>query len=372
MTGLKLLHTADVHLGREFRGLGIFGEQMRHATRDAYERLLQLAKSENVDLVLVAGDLFDSNEVSKGLVQFAIERAASIAPIPCCILPGTHDCFDRRSVYRNPEFVHPPDNVKLLVDTEQPHLDFPELDLVVYGKPNLSNRGTISPLADLQKLGERRFHVAMVHGSIAGIGAEDDFPMTREQIAQSEMTYVALGHWHSWRDWSSNGVPAIYPGSPESLSFDQDDAGHVALVELQDGVASVSKTRVGRYRWLEERVDAATVRSVEDLVERCRGKCDQNALLRIKVTGLAAAGLVLDPDDAARRLADDFLYVELLDQSQLWVDNLPFDKYPETTVIGQFLRLMERRLQSCETDDDRRIVEQATQVGLALLEGKKI
>lgn len=345
---------------------------MRYATREAYERLLQLAKSENVDLVLIAGDLFDSNEVSRGLVQFAIDRAASIDPIPCCVLPGTHDCLDRRSVYRNPEFVHPPENVKLLVEIEQSYLDFPELDLVVYGKPNLSNRGTISPLADLYKLSERRFHVAVAHGSMVGIGAEDDFPMTREEIAKSEMNYVALGHWHSWRDWSSNGVRAIYPGSPERVGFDQDEAGHVALVELQDGVATVSKRMVGRYKWLEERVDAGTVQSVEDLVERCRDKSDQNVLLRIKVTGLAPAGLVLDPDEVVSRLADDFLYVNLVDKSQLWVDNLPFDKYPETTVIGQFLRLMEGRLRTCKTDDERRIVEEATQVGLALLEGKKI
>jgi len=372
MASLKLLHTADVHLGKEFPGLGRVGEEMRHATREAYERILEVARSEKVDLVVIAGDLFDSNEVSRGLIQFAMDRAASIAPIPCCILPGTHDCFDRRSVYRNPEFLHPPENVNLLLDTERPHLDFPELDLVVYGKPNLSNRGTISPLAVLHKLKERRFHVALAHGSIAGIGAEDDFPVTREEIAKSEMTYIALGHWHSWGDWSSNGVPAFYPGSPESLGFDEDGAGLAALVELEEDLVSVSKRKVGRYTWLEEHVEAATVQSLEDLLERCRDKADQNVLLRIKVTGLAPAGLVLEPDEVARHLAEHFLYVELVDESQLWVDKLPFDEYPETTVIGQFLRLMERRLQTCESDDDRRIVEQATQVGLALLEGMKI
>lgn len=372
MAGLKLLHTADVHLGREFPGLGAFGEQMRHATRHAFERALKLAKSENVDIVLIAGDLFDSNEVSKRLLQFAIEHMASMDPIPCCILPGTHDCFDRSSVYRNPEFVHPPDNVRLLLDTEHPYLDFPALDLIVYGKPNLSNRGATSPVAGLDKVGDRRFHVALAHGSIAGIAAEDDFPITRQEIAQSEMSYVALGHWHSWGDWSSNGVRAIYPGTPETLGFDQADSGYVALVELRDGTAAVSKTKIGKYKWVEEQVDAASVQSAGELIERCLDKSDEDVLLRIKLAGLAAPGIVFDPEEVVAQLGDHFLYVNLVDESRLWVEALPMDKYPQTTVIGQFLRLMENRLQSCNTDYERRVVEEATQVGLALLEGRKV
>jgi len=61
---MKILHTADVHLGRPFSGLGSRGKQLRAAQLGTLRRIVDIAASEKVDCVVIAGDLFDSNEVS--------------------------------------------------------------------------------------------------------------------------------------------------------------------------------------------------------------------------------------------------------------------------------------------------------------------
>src|SRR5450756_934933 len=88
---LKILHTADIHLGARFVGLGRKGPEQRAQLLETFGAVAELAIKEKVGLFLIAGDLFDSNRVSKEL----LERAASLFEdlgengIPVCISPGT-------------------------------------------------------------------------------------------------------------------------------------------------------------------------------------------------------------------------------------------------------------------------------------------
>src|SRR5918999_668355 len=98
----RLLHMADVHLGARHHDLGEAAAQQRERQFAAFSRAIDLALSERVDLVLVAGDLFDSNAQPRRSVERVageLKRlvAASIATV---ILPGTHDVYDAASIYR--------------------------------------------------------------------------------------------------------------------------------------------------------------------------------------------------------------------------------------------------------------------------------
>src|ERR1700704_4015900 len=100
---LRLLHTADVHLGARHADLGEVAATQRERQFAAFRVAVALAIGEHVDVVLIAGDLFDSNTQPKRSVERVaaeLKRLAD-ASIRTVIIPGTHDCYDRSSIYRS-------------------------------------------------------------------------------------------------------------------------------------------------------------------------------------------------------------------------------------------------------------------------------
>ena len=106
----------------------------------------------------------------------------------------------------------------------------------------------------------------MVHGSIAipGRTEHDEVVITTEEIAASGLDYLALGHWHSMQTGKAGGVSYAYAGAPEAVALDQDRAGKVLLVELDERagkrVVTITDRQVGRTRFEKAEIDAATRR----------------------------------------------------------------------------------------------------------------
>ena len=113
----------------------------------------------------------------------------------------------------------------------------------------------------------------MVHGSIAipGKTDRDEVVITMDEIAASHLDYLALGHWHSSQQGRGGAVTYAYAGAPEPVALDQDRAGKVLLVELDEvagkRIVTVEERVVGRTRFERTELDAATIRSQPTLIE---------------------------------------------------------------------------------------------------------
>jgi DNA repair exonuclease SbcCD nuclease subunit len=164
---LRILHTADIHLGARFSGLGNKGISQRQQLKATFRNVIATAVDERVSIVLVAGDLFDANQQPQPSVDLVVEQFNLLKEhnIPVCLIPGTHDPLDSSSIYRKVDFEGRCANVKIFAEEHISYKEYPDLDLTVYGKPNLSNRSYVSPLKGLKPLTSSKFHVAMAHGS---------------------------------------------------------------------------------------------------------------------------------------------------------------------------------------------------------------
>ena len=99
---LRVLHTADVHLGARHADLGNQAAAQRERQFAAFRATVDLALAEQVDALLIAGDLFDSNTQPRRSVERIVAELKRLtdAAIRVVIIPGTHDVYDRASVYR--------------------------------------------------------------------------------------------------------------------------------------------------------------------------------------------------------------------------------------------------------------------------------
>src|SRR5262245_66538536 len=103
---LRLLHTADVHLGARHADLGDRAATQRERQFAAFVATIDLALAEKVDLVLIAGDLFDSNTQPRRSVERAAAQLKRLvdARLRIVIAPGTHGVFVRASISRAYDF----------------------------------------------------------------------------------------------------------------------------------------------------------------------------------------------------------------------------------------------------------------------------
>ncbi|MHB1006391.1 MAG: metallophosphoesterase family protein [Chloroflexota bacterium] len=366
---VKLLHTADVHLDAPFRWLGNKGRKQRAQLKDTFRTIVDLALSERVDAFLIAGDLFDSNQPMQDTVDFVRGQLSRLSA-PVFILPGTHDCLDASSIYRRANFGNGGPGVHLFDDS---HTAFAlsGLDITVHARANLTKTSPASPLRGLTPNAATRHNVALAHGSLPIPGGEDDFPITPQELANSGMDYVALGHWHALRDYTTGGVPAYYPGPPELLTTEEDQ-GSVVLVELNGSDRRVTPRQVGRRRFAEVCLPLDGVDDGATLFERVRSRADPELALRVRLTGLRQLALVFEAAGLEQELADRFFALRIDDESHPQLATEDIEAFPDALVIGQFARRMRARIEAAADDGEKRRSEAALQLGLALLAGKRV
>ena len=373
---LKLLHTADVHLGVKFAGLGDKGATQREQVRAGFKKLVSLAIAEEVDIVLVAGDLFDSNQQPQRNIDLVAEQFGLLAAnnIPVCLIPGTHDCFDSGSIYRKVNLEEKCPNLTLFTSEHWTCKEFPSLGLTVYGKPNLSNRSYKSPLEGLSRMTGTQYHVAMAHGSlnIPGAIAEDNHVFTPEQIQNSQMHYIALGHWHRQYPCSDRGIIAWYPGPPELITMDQREPGNVLVVTIHDsGMIRVEARQTGIRYCDELEIDLSDCEGLSQLKSNIVEGVNPNLVRKVILKGLRREDMLLALEELEAELADGFFYLRIADQSHPRMSGLTEDVYKDQLILGKFIKLMKEHIETSE-GEEREIAEEALQYGLALLQGKEV
>ncbi len=385
---LRLLHMADVHLGARHQDLGTAATAQRERQFAAFEAALALAVRERVAVVLVAGDLFDSNTQPRRTVErvAAAFRAALQSGVRVVVIPGTHDVYDPSSVYRTYDLpamagVAGGDDGLVVLHPDRPEVVFPALDLVVYGRVFATKRAPRSPLAEFSASAEERarWRVGMLHGSlrIPGRTENDEVVFTEQEVAASGLDYLALGHWHSFRQGVSGGTTWAYPGAPEPVAVDQDGAGQVLLVELElkDGARTVRVTPrpVGRTRFLRVDIDAAGLASQETLIDQLLPLADPDLVVDVRLTGVLPDSLDLDEDEVERRVGDHFFRYRL---QNLTVAPLPEGPLPPAdTIAGAFVRDLEARIDAAAAagrPDEAEELREMLRLGRLLLDGQTV
>lgn len=363
---LRIIHTADVHLGARHDDLGEQASAQRERQFAAFTAAIDLALVEKVDLFLIAGDLFDSNVQPRRSVERVAAQLKRLvdSKIRTVLIPGTHDCYDRSSIYRAYDLKAlagslPDDDLVTILSPDQRSVHLKVCDVVVHGPVFATKKAPHSPLHDLAgQAGDpaATWRIGMVHGSIAipGKTERDDVVITTDEIAATGFDYLALGHWHSAQQSRAGAVTYAYAGAPEPVALDQDRAGKVLLVELEETAGrrtvTVQERQVGATRFEKIELDAASLSSQPALIEKLAKKGDPNLVLDARVVGVRPDELDLQLDEIEAALAGSFLKVRVRDASlpALTEGALP----PPDTIAGAFIRDLEARIAELEATPD--------------------
>ena len=253
MSGVRILHAADLHLDSPFEALGgALAAQRRREQRGLLRSLPQLAEQCGAQLILLPGDLLDSDsaypETAKLLAETFAQTKAQVF-----IAPGNHDFYSAHAPYARIAF---PKNVHIFRTPQLEAVELPELRVRVWGAAFTDSRcPALLHGFSLQKR-PGVTDLLCVHGEV-GNPASPYNPIAPEELAASGFDYAALGHVHRCSGVRRAGrTTYAWPGCAEGRGFDETGEKGVLLAEVQPGEARAEFLPLGGRRYEVLRVAA--------------------------------------------------------------------------------------------------------------------
>ena len=272
--GVRFLHSSDWQLGVTRHFLHTESQARWSAARfDSIRNLGKIAKEENCEFIVVAGDVFESNQVDRRTIAKACESMSGIG-VPIFLLPANHDPLDAGSVFFSKHWIErKPAHVTVLDSLGLPREVRPGVEVV--GAPWTSKR----PLNDLVasaisnlRPNPETLRVVVGHGAVDILSPDRDNPAVirladaEKAIAEGRFHYLALGDRHSFTNVGTSGR-IFYSGTHEAYDFDEVDPGKVLIVDLSAEGAKVTPRQNGVWRFL---IHEAQISNRDDIAALAR------------------------------------------------------------------------------------------------------
>lgn len=229
---MKILHSADWHMdsplvGRTEAQTTLLRQQLLALPG----KVLSAAQAEGCDLVLLSGDLFDGPCTPESLS--ALKTALAETDIPVCIAPGNHDFYSPTSPWATETW---PANVHIFTKNAISSLVFPELNCRVYGG---AFTGPEAPalLEGFRADCTERYAIGVLHGDPTQKNSPY-CPISTEQVENSGLDYLALGHIHKGGAFHSGSTLCAWPGCPQGRGFDELGEKGVLIITLAETAES--------------------------------------------------------------------------------------------------------------------------------------
>ena len=245
---IKILHSADWHLGAPMTGFDPAAtEVLQKESKQIPPKIAALCQKENCDLLLLAGDLFDG--VPSRETVLSVQSALESLSIPVIITPGNHDFCSIDSPYLQDTW---PENVHIFTKAEIESIVFPQLNCRIYG---CGYEAMDCPplLKHFHTQGAEKYHIGVFHADATT--ASTYFPITRQQLQESGLQYVALGHIHKHGSITAGETLCLWPGCPMGRGFDELGTKGAILVTLDD-TAEARFLPLNTPAFFDETVDA--------------------------------------------------------------------------------------------------------------------
>ena len=360
---IRILHAADLHLDSPFESLPEEKAALRRSEQRALLRsLAQLRAETEAELVLLSGDLFDSDSTwaeTEELLRLTLSEMA----VPVFIAPGNHDYYAANGRWARMRL---PENVHVFTSADFDAVVLEELNVRVWGAAFTDNYSE-AKLDTLRIPRQDGFtELVCVHGEVGNPGSRYD-PIDERDIAASGADYIALGHVHACSGLKKAGKTYYaWPGCPEGRGFDE--CGEKGILQIDiDGEtvkAGFIPTAARRYEKLRVEPGADALAAIRAALP----KDTADDVYKIILTGESFAA----PDLAYLRqaLERDFFALTFSDETvpprDLW------RRAGEDSLAGRFLRRMQRRIEAAQTEEEKKLLLRAVRCGIAALEGWEV
>ena len=338
---MRLLLSADIHLGSPIRSVALrnndLGQRLKQASRDTFVKIVDLAIEEQVDALVLAGDIFDNDHPDLRSHVFLISQLsrAGEAGVPTLLIRGNHDAlFDHK---KHGELGS---NIYLL------HKDSPTVEIgdaafhgISFDKAHVAE----SFLPDYPMPVHGKLNVGLMHTSLDGAVGHDPYaPCATKDLMAHGFDLWCLGHIHAPFERVDGNILAVMPGIPQPRHFGERNGGTVTLVTLGDGVPKFERRLVGQSGFSECSLDLQPCTDQHEVLRSLH-----EVLAAEKVDGQdTAVRLHIITDRYTTELVEEFVADVLESIDGVFLDKIKLTPPPnnESVKTNDLIRLMHNEI----------------------------
>ena len=329
---MKFIHTADIHLDSPLRGLSSYpdapADRLRTATRDAFHNLVSCAVDEQVDFMVIAGDVYDGDWKDFNTGLFFVRQMGRLrqAGIRVYVLYGNHDAESEMT-----RGLNLPDNVSVFQSRKADTFRMDDLKVALHGRSFKVAATTENLLPGYPEPVAGWFNLGVLHTALEGHSEHAKYaPCSVAELQAKGYQYWALGHVHE--HWIQRGDTTIaYPGNLQGRHIRELGARGALLITVDDGeITEVDRLKVDVLRWHALEIDisaAADLRSAVRLagqaMEQMLGVTPAGLPLAVRVVfkGPSAAHAELVVDEGQLR-QEVIAQAVALDADRIWIEKV--------------------------------------------------
>ena len=275
MQKIRFIHTADLHLDTPFKGLSSLNSELanrlKRASLKSYDRIIQLCIENQVDFLIIAGDIFDSDQHSLTAQLTFVEGLKKLASlkIQTYFVCGNHDPFNSwlpTLTMPDEVFRFSPDEVEKFPFKKEGQI---LADLYGISFPRKEIKKNLASLFK-RKQPQASVSIGILHGTTGNPGKHENYaPFSKNDIEGKGFDYWALGHLHKHQVIKENQPTIVYPGNPQGRDFGETGERGCYLVEIAAGSKPVLQfLTTQQIRFEEIEVDLTGLETLNPLIEK--------------------------------------------------------------------------------------------------------
>ncbi|WP_315078365.1 DNA repair exonuclease [uncultured Clostridium sp.] len=371
MKKIKILHTSDLHFDTPFSGMkNNQSIKCREELKEVFEKIIKISLENNIDILLIAGDMFDNLSVNKSTLYFLKSCFEKIDKVKIFISPGNHDPYNEKSFYSMIEW---PKNVYIFKGNME-KVVLEDLKTIVWGAAFTHNYIYESLIKDVNRI-DGYNNIMVIHGEISSKEKNEYNPITEEEIAKSDMDYIALGHRHKYI-----GVNKVlntcyaYSGCPQGRGFDELDDKGIILLEISNRYCDYKfiKTSIRNYYEKEINIEGCFgYNQVKSKIFNCIDKENiKNNSYKVILTGEINEEFNLREEIIEDMIRKDDYDIRVIDKTEVKIDMDELLK--GYSIKSLFARKIYEELEKAETEEEKEIIKLALKKGLQSLSGEEV
>ena len=345
---MKILHTSDIHIDSPLTAR-LSRDKIKERRAELLANLSRLAsecRRHGAPVMIIAGDLFDSDNVSHRAKRAFYDIIEEYRDIHFVVLPGNHDS----EILSTEGFADAPN---LHVFEKDALTTFAFGDVTFTGVwPNKPG------MLDELELDSEQKNILILHGELRDKTGDDGESIGTRDLIGKSVDYVALGHYHTYRATElDKRTTAVYSGTPEGRGFDE--CGECGYVIIDTDGEHVTHTfqKIAKRNMRIVPVPLDNVSRPYDVIERTEkalAAVPPADLVRVELCGSYPPGFWKDTAQICERFKDRFYHFEVKDSSHISVN--PEDYKYDKTLKGEFIRLVSSD-DSLDEETKRRVIE---------------
>lgn len=370
MNNLKFVHTGDLHIGSLFTSTPDVAESRRTDLMMALRKTVEITNTRKSDVLLIAGDLFDSLKVEADILT---ETKDILSSCECevYISPGNHDPATPDSCYALGEVW--PENVHIFRGGFE-CMEIPDKNACVWGAA-FTRSFQLDTLLENVKLDDSKINFLLLHGEVYASGEPESKydPISLDSIRSMGFEYAALGHRHKYEHHAFGDRNYAYCGVPEGRGFDEQGEKGILAGYVNKGYSFVEFIPVSERKYISDSIDVSgcgvvsqfTDTIIRVLKKRYGDNFEKN-LYDITLRGELPRGVMADVSQLTAAMKDKVYFIRFSDTTTTELDINMLGK--DTTLRGAFARAISNKILNDERNRDKYL--RALLYGLRAFDGE--